>query len=220
MKALLATLLERKDLTKEEAASGVEAIINGADPCQAAAFLVLLKSEGETAQEVEALRTLIGAHRTWAQYSYDDGRQGALASVVQRIDFGPAEMRPEGMVGGSPMWRLGHERASSARLEGWLEEWDQWTYIWTRRIFALVSLWDASLLLRCSCCSLSGVQDRPYCRSGYRCDGTVPAVATPDERGSTSSLPPRGAATAPRVPQTTAPREEQDTRWPSSSSFW
>ena len=58
--------------------------------------------------------------------------------------------------------RLGHERASSARLEGWLEEWDQWTYIWTRRIFALVSFMAASLLLRCSCCSLSGVQDRPY----------------------------------------------------------
>ena len=82
-------------------------------------------------QEVEALRTLIGAHRTWAQYSYDDGRQGALASVVQRIDFGPAEMRPEGMVGGSPMWRLGHERAEVLTMVG-----DR-----LRHVFAQCQLW-------------------------------------------------------------------------------
>jgi len=74
--------------------------------------------------------------------------------------FGAAGAALCAVVNGSP--RLGHERASSARLEGWLEEWDQWTYIWTRRIFALVSFMAASLLLRCSCCSLSGVQDRPY----------------------------------------------------------
>ena len=113
--------------------------------------------------------------------------------------FGAAGAALCAVVNGSP--RLGHERASSARLEGWLEEWDQWTYIWTRRIFALVSFMAASLLLRCSCCSLSGVQDPHIPCSGYRCDGAVPAVATPDERGSTSSLPARGAARSPRVPQ-------------------
>ena len=36
------------------------------------------------ASEVEALRTVIGAHRAWAQYSYGEtGRHGQLASVVQ-----------------------------------------------------------------------------------------------------------------------------------------
>ena len=68
-------------------------------------------------------------------------------------------------------------------------------------IFALVSFMAASLLLRCSCCSLSRLQDGPFVFFGYRCDGAVPAVATPNERGSTSSLPASGAARSPRVPQ-------------------
>jgi anthranilate phosphoribosyltransferase len=55
MKALLETLLEKKDLTKEEASAGVEAIIAGADPVQASAFLVLLRAKGETAPEVAGL---------------------------------------------------------------------------------------------------------------------------------------------------------------------
>lgn len=55
MKPLLEALLAKRDLSKEEAASGVESIISGADPCQAAAFLVLLQAKGETAQEVAGL---------------------------------------------------------------------------------------------------------------------------------------------------------------------
>ena len=85
-----------------------------------------------SAAEVEALRTLIGAHRTWEQYTYGStGRHGELASVVQRIDFGPAEAAPEGAVGGSPMWRLGHERAELLQLVG-----DR-----LRHVFASSRLW-------------------------------------------------------------------------------
>lgn len=48
-------------------------------------------------KEVEALRTLVGSHRAWAQYTYGStGRHGELASMVQRIDFGPANLPPEG----------------------------------------------------------------------------------------------------------------------------
>ena len=60
MKALLDALLEGQNLTREEASEGVEAIIAGADPCQAAAFLVLLKAKGETGQEVAGM---VGAMR-------------------------------------------------------------------------------------------------------------------------------------------------------------
>jgi len=60
MKALLEALLEKKDLTREEATAGVEAIIQGADPVQASAFLVLLRAKGETPQEVAGL---VGAMR-------------------------------------------------------------------------------------------------------------------------------------------------------------
>lgn len=62
MKALLETLIHRQDLTREQAASGVEAIIQGADPCQAAAFLVLLKAKGETAQEIAGMVSTLRKH--------------------------------------------------------------------------------------------------------------------------------------------------------------
>ena len=82
--------------------------------------------------EVEALRTLIGAHRTWEQYTYGStGRHGELASVVQRIDFGPAEAAPEGAVGASPMWRLGRDRAELLSMVG-----DR-----LRHVFASSNLW-------------------------------------------------------------------------------
>ena len=62
MKSLLDTLLEKKNLTREEAGAGVEAIIQGADPCQAAAFLVLLKAKGETGQEVAGMVSTMRKH--------------------------------------------------------------------------------------------------------------------------------------------------------------
>lgn len=82
--------------------------------------------------EVEALRTIMGAHRAWAQYSYGEtGRYGELASVVQRIDFGPTKMRAEGMVGGTSMWQLGSLRTELLRMMG-----DR-----LRHVFERVGLW-------------------------------------------------------------------------------
>jgi len=70
-------------------------------------------------KEVEALRTLVGSHRAWAQYTYGStGRHGELASMVQRIDFGPANLPPEGVVGGTPMWRLGSLRTELVQMLG------------------------------------------------------------------------------------------------------
>ena len=69
--------------------------------------------------EVEALRTVMGAHRAWHHYAYGSvGRHGELDSVVQRIDFGPGAMRAEGVVGGAPMWRLGPMRAEMLSMVG------------------------------------------------------------------------------------------------------
>lgn len=62
MKQLLDTLLQQNSLTREEACAGVEAIIEGADPCQAAAFLVLLKAKGETGQEVAGMVSAMRKH--------------------------------------------------------------------------------------------------------------------------------------------------------------
>ena len=68
------------------------------------------------AAEVEALRTVYGAHRAWAHYSYGTTGSDRLDSVVQRIDFGPRQMRAEGVVSGAPMWRLGSIRSEMLHL--------------------------------------------------------------------------------------------------------
>ena len=61
--------------------------------------------------QVEALRTVVGAQRSWAQYTYGStGRHAELASMIERIDFGPVEKKAEGMIGGSQMWRMGPAR--------------------------------------------------------------------------------------------------------------
>jgi len=67
MKALLESLLAAANLTAEEAADGIEQIIAGADPCQAAAFLVLLKAKGETPQEVAGMVTAMRRHMVRVQ---------------------------------------------------------------------------------------------------------------------------------------------------------
>ncbi len=86
--------------------------------------------------EVEALRTVHGAHRAWTQYTYGtQGARGELASVVQRIDFGPDDaskgLQPEGVVGGAPMWRLGEMRAEIVAAVG----------ARLRHVFGAASLW-------------------------------------------------------------------------------
>lgn len=78
---------------------------------------LLICSNFLSADEVEALRTVYGAHRAWGHYAYGStGRHNELASVVQRIDFGPRQMRAEGIVSGSPMWRLGSVRQEMLSL--------------------------------------------------------------------------------------------------------
>ena len=85
--------------------------------------------------EVEALRTVIGAHRAWAQYTYGTtGRRGELASVVQRIDFGPNDVVAEGFVGGSPMLALDAIHTEILELLG--------TRL--RDVFGRASLWDGT----------------------------------------------------------------------------
>jgi len=84
------------------------------------------------AKEVEAMRTIFGSHRTWAQYSYGTARGAkGLLAVVQRIDFGPEGLQAEGLVGGSPVWRLGKARAALLQLLG-----DR-----LRRVFGEARLW-------------------------------------------------------------------------------
>jgi anthranilate phosphoribosyltransferase len=54
--AILHTLAERRDLSREEAASALSQIVDGAaDEAQAAAFLMGLRSKGETPEEIAGL---------------------------------------------------------------------------------------------------------------------------------------------------------------------
>ena len=62
LKSLLDKLIERKDLTRAEAEAGCQAVIEGVDNCQTAAFLVLLKAKGETPAEVAGMVTAMRAH--------------------------------------------------------------------------------------------------------------------------------------------------------------
>ncbi len=55
MKREIEKLLERKSLTAEESFAAGRAMIEGADPAQAAAFLALLRAKGETADELIGL---------------------------------------------------------------------------------------------------------------------------------------------------------------------
>ena len=51
LKSYIEKLMERIDLSREEAQAGCDAIVAGVDPCQTAAFLTLLRAKGETAAE-------------------------------------------------------------------------------------------------------------------------------------------------------------------------
>ena len=55
-------LVAREDLTSEEAFASADAIARGVDPCQAAAFLVLLRSKGETADEIAGMVRAMRTH--------------------------------------------------------------------------------------------------------------------------------------------------------------
>jgi len=62
LKEAIQTLIERRDLTAERADAAIEAVIGGADSCQAAALLVLLKAKGETAAEVAGMVRAMRRH--------------------------------------------------------------------------------------------------------------------------------------------------------------
>ena len=62
LKPLIEKLIARTDLTREEAESGVRAVIAGCDQCQTAAFLVLLRAKGETPAEVAGMVTAMRDH--------------------------------------------------------------------------------------------------------------------------------------------------------------
>ena len=62
LKELIDKLIERRDMSRQEAESGMRSVIDGVDPCQTAAWLVLLRSKGETPAEVAGMVTAMRAH--------------------------------------------------------------------------------------------------------------------------------------------------------------
>ena len=62
LKDAIQTLIQRQDLSAERADAACEAIISGADPCQAAALLVLLKAKGETPAEIAGMVRAMRRH--------------------------------------------------------------------------------------------------------------------------------------------------------------
>mmetsp|Transcript_8857 Transcript_8857/g.29530 ORF Transcript_8857/g.29530 Transcript_8857/m.29530 type:complete len:415 (-) Transcript_8857:754-1998(-) len=90
--------------------------------------------------EVEALRTVLGAHRAWVQVTYGAaGRYHDLTSAAERVDFCPAEAEAEAegegsRLEGSRMWPLDETHAELLRLvEGRL-----------RAVFAPTGLWGGA----------------------------------------------------------------------------
>lgn len=73
MKAALDKLLKRQNLTSEESADVMNIIATGeADPVQTSAFLVLLASKGETADEIAGLVRTMRSHSTKVSIPSDD----------------------------------------------------------------------------------------------------------------------------------------------------
>jgi anthranilate phosphoribosyltransferase len=62
LKDTIEQLVRREDLSVEQAQQAVEAVINGADSNQCAALLVLLRSKGETPQEVAGMVKAMRKH--------------------------------------------------------------------------------------------------------------------------------------------------------------
>jgi len=62
LKPFINQLMERKDLTRDQAESAMRAIIEGVDPCQTASLLVLLQAKGETPSEVAGMVSVMREH--------------------------------------------------------------------------------------------------------------------------------------------------------------
>ena len=74
---------------------------------------VILVEEFLNLDEVKALRAIFDAHRSWLSYSYGTSQSNRnLNSSLLRLDFGPEDMRPEGVVGenDTKTWRVGKLR--------------------------------------------------------------------------------------------------------------
>jgi hypothetical protein len=52
---VLESLIEGRDLAEAQTSEALQALVAGAEPAQMAAFLVLLRAKGETAEEVAGL---------------------------------------------------------------------------------------------------------------------------------------------------------------------
>ena len=62
LKALIDALLAKRDLSREEAETAMRTIIQGVEPCQTAALLVLLQAKGETPSEVAGMASVMREH--------------------------------------------------------------------------------------------------------------------------------------------------------------
>lgn len=89
---MLEALLERRDLSEAQASEALQALVVGAEPAQMAAFLVLLRAKGETAEEVAGLAKAMRALSVPVQTPYDGGRQGLGGSSA--LLGGPRVSKP------------------------------------------------------------------------------------------------------------------------------
>lgn len=62
LKPFIEQLMAKVDLTRAEAEMAMRTIVQGVDPCQTAALLVLLQSKGETPSEVAGMVSVMREH--------------------------------------------------------------------------------------------------------------------------------------------------------------
>ena len=62
LKSQIDLLIARRDLTRDQAETAMRTIIEGVDPCQTAALLVLLQAKGETPSEVAGMVSVMREH--------------------------------------------------------------------------------------------------------------------------------------------------------------
>lgn len=85
---ILEQLLLRQDLSEEVTSGALQTLVAGAEPAQMAAFLVLLRAKGETAEEVAGLAKAMRAMSVPVHTSSDGA--GGRGAWVCRQYRGPA----------------------------------------------------------------------------------------------------------------------------------
>lgn len=63
--------MQRQDLSEQQTSEALQALVAGAEPTQMAAFLVLLRAKGETAEEIAGLAKAMRALSIPVHTSYD-----------------------------------------------------------------------------------------------------------------------------------------------------